>query len=200
MKHIFSVFLAVCLLAGLMVVGAVPALAAVNWDDFYIITQSTEALTVPFGTAFTLSVEVNIPAGAEVTYQWGQVIRGRPYSYKMEDATEPVFKCSAGDYGYPNAPSGAPYAEQSKEYACTITAVEKDGSGNVVDSAVFVTQGVTVTVLAEREATRWEAFRDRWLTGPLFATVAVCAATYGIAIPVAPIIWLYFLITYPGLA
>jgi hypothetical protein len=190
MKKLLSLMLvlAMCLIL------SAPAMAAVNWDDFYIISQTTENLIIPFGSTFSLEVKVNVPQGTEVTYQWGEVISKHSYSYKMEDATQPVFQCSKGEYAYPNAPTARPYLNQTKEYACTITAVEKDDNGNVVKSAVLVTQAVKVTVLAEREATKWEHFKDRWLFDPLFAAVTLCIGSYGLLIPVSPLIWLYFLI------
>jgi len=170
---------------------------AVNWDDFYIISQSPDELTVPFKSDFTLGVEVNIPAGAEVTYQWEYVIYGNLSSFRMENATEPVFHCSPGDVCYPTAPAARPYKEKSKDFFCTITAVEKDVNGNVVDTARLVTRGITVTVLPERDTTPREVFMDRWIIGPFWQTIGFCIGTYGLAIPIAPIIWLYLLIFYP---
>ena len=91
MKKLLALLLAVLMLFGLYAVGASAktldgdtaqaglAPLAVDWDDFYIITQP-EDQEIPFGSDFTLSVAVNVPAGAKVTYQWNRI----------EGATEPV--------------------------------------------------------------------------------------------------------------
>jgi hypothetical protein len=170
MKRILSLCLASVLCLGL----GLPAFAAVDWDDFYLVTQPPEKLQVPFGTPFTVEIKVNAPQGAELTYQWGQVIDSGFYPYKMEDATQPVFQCFPGDYAYPNAPAARPYLDQTQEYACKILATEKDAEGDVLSQNTRLTQRVSVTVLRQREASKWEAFSDRWVYNPLFATVALC--------------------------
>ena len=71
----------------------------VNWDDFYIITQPPRDLYVKRGESFTLSVEVNIPDGVEVTYEWYST----GFSGLIEGATAPALQLKPGDSDYPKA-------------------------------------------------------------------------------------------------
>jgi len=74
--------------------------AAVNWDDFYIITQPPKNLYVKRGESFTLSVEVNIPEGVEVTYQW--YAYETPSDRPIAGATAPSLQLGPGEAYYPN--------------------------------------------------------------------------------------------------
>jgi len=67
---------------------------AVDWADFRIITQPQDQ-TVKYKESFTLSVEVNIPEGVEVEYQW------YAGNSKIDGATESVLQCAFGDSQYP---------------------------------------------------------------------------------------------------
>ena len=149
MKRLFSILLAVCLLAGLASAGAVPA-TAVNGDDFKIITQP-QAVTVPYGSSFTLSVEVNVPAGVEVvSCVW------RPYSGMHGADAGSVLHVSPGDPMYPEA--YRPYLAAYVSYYCVITAVEVDAGGNPVGSPWEIySESAAVTVLAQRDMNLFEA-------------------------------------------
>jgi len=129
---------------------ALPAMAAVNWDEFYIITEP-QGKTVPYGLDITLSVEVNIPAGVKVTYQWFSNRGGAGFPV----STRPVMQLSPSDFGYPR--SSQPYYEASDSYYCKITAVEEDAGGNPVGpERYFWSSSAYVTVTAEREMNLWE--------------------------------------------
>jgi len=131
MKHtkgILALLLALALAFGL----SLPALAAVNWDDFYIITQAQD-LYVKHGESFTLSVEVNIPDGIDrVTYQWC-----REYTNRIEGATEATLQLSPGDPDYPQSSffdyvntnySPGPGGSHRAYYYCLITAYPEDSA------------------------------------------------------------------------
>ena len=139
------------LMAGLMLLcfgAATPAVAvdgeSVNRDDFSIITQP-QAVTVPYGSSFTLSVEVNIPAGAEVvSYVW------RPYSGMHGADAGAVLHVSPGNPMYPEA--YRPYLAATVYYYCIITAVEVDAEGDPVGpELVLYSENAAVTVLAQRD-------------------------------------------------
>ncbi|MDR2686290.1 MAG: hypothetical protein LBB75_00935 [Oscillospiraceae bacterium] len=160
MKKLLSIFL-----AGLMLFGFGAGAGAAeedgepdSWDDFYIITQPPAQLTVPFGKSFTLSVEAHVPEGAKVSYVWQA---GYGSSVAVEGAVSQV---SPGDPLYPTA--YRPYETAYKYYNCVITAVEEDAQGNVARFRTLDSDGVQVTLLAERERNLWESLRDWW--GQLF--------------------------------
>jgi len=103
---------------------ALPAIAAVNWDDFRI-TKQPQDLTIKHGDSFTLSVEVNIPDGVEVEYRWQ---RGSSY---IEGATAPELHLRTDDSFYPEfSRLGGDLAD----YVCDIIGYEKDAVGNVISS------------------------------------------------------------------
>ena len=190
MKHTKK--LLALLLAALLALGlSAPAMAEVNWDDFYFISQPPAKLTIPFGEDFTLSVEVNVPAEVEVTYDWHSPRWGR--TGKAQGA---VFHCTPDHPYYPKAPASRPYLEQTVEYICVIYGLEKDAGGNVVGYTQYLEmQHITVTVLPEREPTRWETIRDFLLMPVLFVIGFFAAAPYSFAILFAvllyPFAWLF---------
>ena len=99
---------------------ALPAMAAVNWDDFRIVTEPKD-LTVPHGESFTLSVGVNVPDGAdEVTYQWCSRV-GQP----IPGAAASTLQLSPGDAYYPEA-------FQVSDFVCEITANESGGESKTL--------------------------------------------------------------------
>jgi hypothetical protein len=200
MKKTASILLAVILLlAFILSFGlGMPAAAAVNWDEFYIISQSPAELTIPFGSDFTLNLAANIPAGAEAEYQWHSQLGGN-YN-RIENVTGPTFHCASGDPLYPAARK--PYWPSSEAfYSCTITAVEKDGGGNVVDTSSLYVR-FAVNVQPERDPTLWEnsaEFFNRWVFAPFGAAVAFTALigtfTLGLGFLLFPfiLVGIYFL-------
>ena len=102
---------------------ALPATAAVDWDEFRIITQSPQDITVPYNESFSLTVMVNVPEGAQVQYQW--YCTGS--SGAIDGATSPTLTLSPGDPEYPQKPnttSANYYRDMS--YFCVINAYEND--------------------------------------------------------------------------
>jgi len=156
MKKLFAV-----LMAGLMLFclgAATPAAAVVGestveWDDFRVITQP-QAVTVPFGSSFTLSVEVNVPAGTEVvSYVW------RPYSGMHGADAGSVLHVSPGDPMYPEA--YRPWLDATVYYYCIITAVEVDAEGDPVGpELVLYSENAAVTVLAQRDMNFFETIKN----------------------------------------
>jgi len=106
---------------------ALPAMAAVNWEDFYIITEP-QGQTISRSESCTLSVEVNIPEGVdEVTYQWyarGEILAG---------ATANTLQVSPDD-AYPKN------AYSYTSFSCSITAIDNDDG----QSRTLSTSQVTV--------------------------------------------------------
>ena len=88
--------------------------SAVNWEDFTIITHPPESLSVKHGESFTLSVEVNIPEGVEMEYQW------YCESNMIPGATDAVLQVNRDDAVHPKN-----YANACTYYYCRITGVEK---------------------------------------------------------------------------
>jgi len=128
MKHTKRILaLAVALALGFTL--AVPAMAAVNWDDFYIITQPPEVLYVRNGESFTLSVEAKTPDGVSlVSYRWY-----RRYGDWIEGAETAVLRLSPGDPDYPGENTfvfgnPGPPGSHCAEYACVITVIDVYGA------------------------------------------------------------------------
>jgi len=117
-KKLLALLLVLLLAFGL----AMPATAAVNWDEFKI-TKQPQGLTIKEGESFTLSVEVNVPAGLEVEYQWR---RGSTF---IKNATSPQLHLSPDHPMYP--PDGR-LGGVEVSYDCWITAYEKDNVGIVL--------------------------------------------------------------------
>ena len=136
MKKAISVLLAMILALGLGTLAMAEqaeetpaAQSSVNWDDFYIVKQP-ENMTVNYGEDLVFSVEVNVPAGVEVTYQWYESWYGLVY-----DATDSVYSFWDFDsfYGF-NIPMHPLNMQGKREYYCVIAGAEKDESGNVISS------------------------------------------------------------------
>jgi len=182
-KKLLTLLLALALGLGL---GAPAAFAqtTVDWDDFYILTQPQAAI-VPYGSSFTLSVEVNVPEGVKVvSYVW------RPYIGTLGAGTGSVLHLSPGDYAYPEA--YRPYLAATEYYHCIITAVEEDANGNPVGSPwELYSQNAGVTVLAERDMYFWESWGERVTQGAaglfLYAYVGII---WFLGILMAPIYWI----------
>ena len=79
----------------------VQSASTVDWDEFYIITQPENSQKVSSLKTVELRVEVNIPAGVVVEYQW----YGTPYysgSYSLiPGATNAVLRVKPGDSHHP---------------------------------------------------------------------------------------------------
>ena len=159
---------------------------AVNWDDFYIITQPQDQ-AIRNGQSFTLSVAVNIPAGVEVEYQWSyRASNGR--SAEIENATGPVLQVSPGDECYPD-PRG--YGALNRLYSCKIIGYEKDGdeiiAQKMLDSGAYVK--VKETILQFLFSLFVTSFTMTILVGSLAALFMVFI-TAGLALPFVPIMYL----------
>ena len=169
---------------------ALPAMAAVNWDEFHIITQP-QSMTVIRGDSFTLSVEVNVPDGAEVEYQWrrGPVGGSEDSSTRIYGATEPDLQISSNDDHYP-------FLNNYYDYYCEITAYEKDAGDTVLSSQMLTSDRARVTPV-EKEKTFWEKVYSVTLEPFEYAgsmTLIGMMLSFGLLLPVTPFYFLYFLV------
>ena len=87
--------------------------STVNWDEF-IITKQPQHQEIRSKAKFTLEVEVNIPEGVEVEYQW------YCQSSNISGATGPVLQVNRNDAVYPSN-----YTNDCAYYSCRITGIEK---------------------------------------------------------------------------
>jgi len=136
MKHIKRILAALLTLA-LALSLALPAMAAVNWDELRITGQPPKKQLIQHGDSFTLSVEVNEPAGLEVAYQWY-----RDYSSMIDGATGPELNLGSDNSHYPEYHFLGGMWER---YECRITAYEKDDEGNIVSSRSLRSDSATVS-------------------------------------------------------
>ena len=161
----------------------------VNWDDFYIISQPPAELTIPFGEEFTLSVEVNVPEGAEVSYRWYKEWDNTSGSDLISDSTEPNLHCSPGDSYYP-ANSGIyidPFRTTKATYFCIITAKEMDKDGNVVATKHLRSDNATVTL----DQTLFEKFKTN---------IGISLNSAGLLLLSAPLLLLPVIVVIGGMA
>ena len=171
---------------------------AVNWDDFYIITQPPKEVTVPYGGDFSLSVEVNIPAGLEVRYLWAWTYSDSSSSAQW-GPEEPAFSCSPGDDHYPAAHT---YKEWNREWRCLIIPVEKDSDGKVVQSnyeKALRTDITAVTLQPKRKETVLDTFLERFIFRPFMVSLGIIIGSFGLLIPLVPIFWILAIIHPDGL-
>ena len=88
--------------------------SAVDWDEFYIITQPEHFWKINSLQTLKLSVEVNVPAGVVVEYQW--YCGDSP----IPGATSAVLQLKPGDADHPRN-------REHFWYYCKITGMEKNG-------------------------------------------------------------------------
>jgi len=179
--------LAVVITLALALTLALPATATVNWDEFRIATE-TQDMKIQRGESFTLSVEVIIPDGVEVEYQWVHGVSSN--SPIIENATSPNLRLSPNDTNYPSE-----FWSRSarSDYYCKITAFEKDNENNVISSKTLRSKPTNVIV------------EDHTFLGKLYSVTvepfAFAAANTGywlsltmfFTLPLSPLFFLYFL-------
>jgi len=182
--------LALALTLTLALTLALPAAAAVNWEDFRI-TRQPQSMTIIHGESFTLSMEVNVPDGVEVEYQWRRSPVGgsEDSSTRIYGATEPDLQLSSNDDHYP-------FRNNYYDYYCEITAHGKDADGNELSSQTLTSGRARVTV-EEKEKTFWEKVYSVTLEPFSYAgsmTLVGMMLSFGLLLPVAPFYFLYFLV------
>jgi hypothetical protein len=165
---------------------ALPAMAAVNWDEFRIANQPQD-LTIKHGDSFTLSVEVNVPDGVELEYRWRRMSGGSKY---IENATTSELHISPDDSSYYPQNSRLGGGGDSVDFNCEIIPYVMGAAGRV-KMTQYVLRSNTVSVQTERTvlgkildvtvAPFWYAF------GGVMATPAV-------SIPLFPFAYLYWLV------
>jgi len=130
-----------------------PALEAQAIRDSDFTITWPENQTIPHGSDFTLSVEVEIHRDNVETaeYIWNCVRVG------YYETTEPYFYCAPGGPGYP-APPDKPYLSTQGKYECFLYLIETDNEGNEIARRFVISKTVTITVEAEQEyqPTLWE--------------------------------------------
>ena len=100
--------------------------STVDWSEFRIITNPQDQY-VPYGESFTLSVEVNIPDGGEVTYRWYVANGGI-----IEGATTNTLQLGPGDAHYPKPPGSNDAGLHRRSYRCVI--IPADGQARSRES------------------------------------------------------------------
>jgi len=149
MKKLFAILLAMSMLFGLTAIGASATedeaepegvTQAVNWDEFYIIAQPN-GQTVKTGESITLRIEVKIPVGVDVTYQWYYNT-----TVKLEGATEAVLRLEPGDDRYPNFG----FSFGNRPFHCEIIGYEKEGD------TILSTKKLVSNAQATLSGTLWE--------------------------------------------
>jgi len=180
-KRILAVLLTLTLALGL----ALPTMAAVNWNQF-MFTKRQQDITIKYGDSFTLSVEVNVPAGVDVEYQWYHVPSGEVL---IENATTNELRLGPESSIYPqNERLGGAFAR----YRCRVTANEKDALGNVISK-----KDLDNTVIVRTERTLSGKLYDLFIApfGYAFGSaVGIISMSYGLLLPVSPIVFLVGLI------
>ena len=175
-KRILAIFLAFALALSL----ALPTMAAVDWDEFRITKQST-SMTITHGDSFTLSVEVSLPDGAGVEYQWHRRFPDGG-STAIAGATAAELRLNLGDSDYP-------FKLSYDEYYCKITAYEKDANGIVISSQELTSSRVRVTAEKETETyTFWEKLAGIIIMP--FVELAMFFAMFVWPILSAPYLWI----------
>jgi len=169
---------------------ALPATAAVNWDEFKI-TKQPQDLTIKHGDSFTLSIEVAVPAGVEVEYQWyrSPFAGSENDSTRISGATTSLLQLSNTDTNYP------PVRNSYYIYHCEITAYEKDTSGTEISSKARTSDKARVTV-EEKEKNFWDKVFDITIAPFGIAagmTLTTITMSFGLAIPFSPLVFLYYL-------
>ena len=164
---------------------ALPAMAASRKRNDIKITVTGHEKFLPFGSPFTLRVSVDMPDGVEIeSYQWGMWYGGFG---GLEGETDSVLHAAPGDDIYPNAYK--PYLYSGQRYHCVVTFVEKDASGNVIDTFTKVSEEIRVGIDPERNATVWEALKDSAKTG-LFLAGETSYQSFFLLLPLSPITFL----------
>ena len=160
---------------------ALPAMAAVNWSDFRITKQPKDKI-IKYGDSLTLSVEVNVPAGVEVEYQWYYF---PSTSVLIENATTHELYLNPD---HPNYPPSERLGGVERSFYCEITAYEKDGGGNVISSREIRSDKVNVRT----ERTALGKFLDVTIAPFGYAfTMTVMSPAFALIFPLS---YLYFLI------
>ncbi len=186
-KRILSVFLSIILALGAFSLNAfaeeMPA-SNVDWSEFYITAQPKRSTVIDYGESFTLSVEVHIPVGVEVAYQWYPYYEG--YVEKVEGFTAQTVTI---DKDNPYYPRFSLFGLQKSGFFCEITGMEKDENGNVIsirsinsESAIVKTQMSVLSEALYVMIQPWEV--------ALNAVLLVTGMSYGAAIPFTPLIFI----------
>jgi len=84
----------------------------------HLISNSQKKLKIGYGRKIELNVEVYVPEGWTMKYEWHKT-RGSSGNKIIATQAEPSLILSRGDYGYPNL--------HGEHYYCNITATDKDG-------------------------------------------------------------------------
>ncbi len=176
-KKVVSVLLCLVLVFSAFTVSA-SAQETVNWDEFYF-TKQPQDVVITNGESFTLSVEVNAPEGVELSYHWNPSFYG---DAKQETDTLTVNK---GESRYPSLKSAYGF---EREYYCTVTATQKGEDGRVINRKTIESDRATVSIkmnavegIKHIVVTPWSDAFD--------LTLALTGLTFGMFLPLAPIIY-----------
>ena len=159
---------------------ALPAMAAVNWNEFRI-TRQPQNLTITHGENIILNVEVNVPEGVVVAYQWR--VNGVP----IENATSAVLQLGPDSPRYPN------YAGAIADFRVRITGYEKDNDGNIISSRTLESNFAIVTTTRTFWGRLYGVTLEPFVLA-FTATFAQVVMTFGLLLPFSPLIFLGWLV------
>ena len=188
MKHLKK--LLALALAFLLALGVSAPAMALEEDTFRVITPEYQEIPLPFGSDIALSVEVHLPEGWTVEYQWSGDIKsygptGDWHSVgQLYGQTEATLRLSPGESHYPQAKT--PYvATPTAYFYCGMTVRDEEGTlikdGNSDFFRVFA-----VTIEAKRSKNLLDAI------GEFLASAANFVLAGLFAIFVLPIVSLFF--------
>ena len=110
----------------------------INWDDFYIVSK-TPNTKIEYGESYTLSVEVSIPEGTQVTYEWYEEYAGDTWK-----SGGPVREFTPGASDYPWRP---PFrTSRPCYYQCKITVREIGAEEQTSENAHSLTAFYYITI------------------------------------------------------
>lgn len=176
---------------------ALPA-AAVNWDEFRIVTQP-QSMTVAYGESATLTIEVNVPDGAQVVYDWRRVSTPNSFDTVMSKSTEPTLTVNFIEdrkadgfidwLGIADDKAAIAMSGDSEEYYCNVICREEDEDDNTIESRTLRSETVTVTM---EKGNIWQQALG-WIGFPLIVGAQMLAPitwlTAFFAVPFIPIIY-----------
>lgn len=152
MKHLRKSLAAVLALLLAFGVGAAAAEAEISEEPdvpYVLYVQGYPPLTEGSGFTLRISVELYIPEGWTVEYQWQE--RKNTGDADIPGATERTLTLSPGDTGYPQRPAGSKrWWDYWYSYQCLITARDEKGT-------VLALEGYSSGMI--EPSAFWKAFR-----------------------------------------
>ncbi len=181
LRKIMSVLLAFALVAAVLVPTALAEGAqndaAVKWDEFYIKSQTEENIKIDTDEPFELYVEVNVPEGAEISYQW---YTSNGLWNKCEGFVDAVADFSDT--------ANKAYPKSDTTYMCRVTAVVKNESGEILDSCAIETNPIEVRIkMTFSEKLGYVTLKP--IEVAFNAAIMLTGMSYGVFLPISPLVF-----------